>query len=294
MYKIILLFFLINIYGFAEGVRRNDYFPLTVGNYYIYSEFQKGYNNYIRSDIIKDSLINDREYFYVTNNPKFQNGWVRTDSITGSLYIYDTSSFCKIYNKEKLVDSLGADSNYLVHNCDAFCKCTGIQPDSIFNLHSESISFRYLYPNTNNYWRYNEHIGLTYYVYITGTGEIAYKHEYILTGCFINGIIYGDTSVYTGIKKLGEIVPCEYSLYQNYPNPFEKKTKIKFGISEECFVSVKVFDNNKTIISELINCTQKPGTYQTEFDGTDLPAGIYFYEITAGDFTEKKKMIIMK
>ncbi len=278
------------------------YFPLGVGNKYIYNEYQEGYNVNLISETKKDTLISGRRYFFVTNNPKFGSGWVRTDAVTGSLYIYDTSGFCMIYNHERLVDSLEARSGDLVSNCDDYCKCKGIVTDTLFGLPSSSKSFEYDFTFSKNYWNYTKNIGLAFYLYVFDSPVYFYRHEYRLNGCVINGVVYGDTSVAVGISKMGDSIPTDFLLYQNYPNPFSAKSKIKYQLARESAVSIKVFDSGNNQVAELVNRKQKAGTYETEFDAADLPAGEYTVRLEAfytnGDserrFADQKKMVLIK
>jgi len=88
--------------------------------------------------------------------------------------------------------------------------------------------------------------------------------------------------------------PNAYSLSQNYPNPFNPSTKIEFTISEIRFTTLKIYDvlGNEVLI--LVNEEKLTGTYEVEFDGSNLPSGVYFYQLKAGDFIETKKMVLMK
>jgi hypothetical protein len=94
-----------------------------------------------------------------------------------------------------------------------------------------------------------------------------------------------------------------YFLYQNYPNPFNPVTKIKFDIPKNGFpiktfgndrVMLKVYDILGKEIQTLVNEQLQPGTYEVTFDGSNLPSGVYFYKLTAGDYTETKKMLMIK
>ncbi len=256
----------------------------------------------IVSEILNDTLINNRKYFYVTNNPKFGTGLVRVDDATGSLYIYDTSGDCPLYEHEKLVDSLGSKSGDLISNCGVYCTCKGNVADTLFEHVNTSLRFEYDYAFSKNYWRYSSGIGLSYYSYVFDSPVYVYKHEYKLTGCVIDGVVYGDTSIAIGVTKIGDSIPSEFLLYQNYPNPFISKTKIKYDLARECIVSLKVFDSENNIAAELVNRKQKPGTYQTEFDATDLSAGTYTCQLevfyTNGDserrFVDRKNMVVIK
>jgi hypothetical protein len=102
-----------------------------------------------------------------------------------------------------------------------------------------------------------------------------------------------------GIKNISSEIPSDYLLYQNYPNPFNPKTKIKFdvpktGLNGLSDVSIKVYDILGREVSVLINERLLPGTYETEFDGTNYSSGVYFYMLIAGSHFETKKMVLLK
>ena len=83
---------------------------------------------------------------------------------------------------------------------------------------------------------------------------------YLLKGCKINGIIYGDTSL-TAVNNISSETPASYSLSQNYPNPFNPTTKISFAMPKQGLVTIKVFDVLGKEIETLVNENLKPGTY---------------------------------
>jgi hypothetical protein len=91
-----------------------------------------------------------------------------------------------------------------------------------------------------------------------------------------------------------EIIPADYFLYQNYPNPFNPVTKITYQISKESKVVINVYDILGSEVVSLVNDIKEPGYYDVEFKSTNLPSGTYIYRMTAGDFVEVKKMILMK
>lgn len=94
--------------------------------------------------------------------------------------------------------------------------------------------------------------------------------------------------------------PNEFSLYQNYPNPFNPKTKIKFDIphtpspSGRAGVGLFIYDILGRKISSLVNGKLQPGTYEVDFDGSSFPSGVYFYRLTAGNFSAVNKMLLIK
>jgi photosystem II stability/assembly factor-like uncharacterized protein len=103
---------------------------------------------------------------------------------------------------------------------------------------------------------------------------------------------------FIGNEEDGEI-PNEFLLEQNYPNPFNPITKISYSIPELSFVTLKVYDVLGNEIATLLNEEKTAGNYEVEFDShsgsvRNLPSGIYFYKITTSNFSETKKMILMK
>lgn len=92
----------------------------------------------------------------------------------------------------------------------------------------------------------------------------------------------------------GDGVPKVYSLEQNYPNPFNPSTRIKYSIPEEAKVTLTVYNLLGQRVATLVNETQRAGSYIAMFEGPSLATGIYFYRLEAGNFTQVRKMILMK
>lgn len=101
-------------------------------------------------------------------------------------------------------------------------------------------------------------------------------------------------SLTAGIATLSSQIPDRFALSQNFPNPFNPTTKINFDVPHSSFVSLKVFDMTGKLVSELVNGTLTPGTYQFEFDAATLPSGTYFYKLETSEFTSTKKLILLK
>ena len=91
-----------------------------------------------------------------------------------------------------------------------------------------------------------------------------------------------------------EIKVSEYKLEQNYPNPFNPKTNIGFQIADFGFVSLKVYDILGNRVTTLINEYLSAGEYEVEFNASQLPSGIYFYQLNTGNHLETKKMMLLK
>jgi hypothetical protein len=88
--------------------------------------------------------------------------------------------------------------------------------------------------------------------------------------------------------------PTEFKLYENYPNPFNPSTTIRYSIPEASFTSIKIYDVIGNEVSSLVNENKSTGTYEVEFNAANLSSGIYYYTLQSGSFRETKKMILLK
>ena len=99
--------------------------------------------------------------------------------------------------------------------------------------------------------------------------------------------------VITGVS-INSSNPTSFMLYNNYPNPFNPTTIIKYSIPEVSFTSLIIYNELGKEVSTLINETKSAGTYEVEFNASNLSSGVYYYKLQAGTFTETKKMILAK
>lgn len=91
-----------------------------------------------------------------------------------------------------------------------------------------------------------------------------------------------------------ELVPNSFELSQNYPNPFNPVTNIKYEIPKSSDVKIEIFNIQGEVVATLVNQHHQAGFYQVAFDASSLHSGVYFYRITAGEFVNVKKMVLMK
>jgi len=92
----------------------------------------------------------------------------------------------------------------------------------------------------------------------------------------------------------GIAVPDEYSLSQNYPNPFNPQTEIAFGLPVDSRVSVTVYNVLGQVVTELVNGELPAGNHVVNWNASDMASGVYFYRITANQFTASRSMVLMK
>ena len=107
-------------------------------------------------------------------------------------------------------------------------------------------------------------------------------------------VIWNFTSAPLAFHQNGDAIPKEFKLYNNFPNPFNPATNIRFDVPKSGNVEISVYDMLGKEITTLVNLQLQPGTYETEWDASGYSSGIYYYKITCGDFTQTKKMVLVK
>lgn len=134
--------------------------------------------------------------------------------------------------------------------------------------------------------------------------------RYGLGLCEVNGTLYAVGGAEQNNLSLGTVevcqayltrteksinsIPTEYALYQNYPNPFNPSTTIKFSIPRSDFVALKIFDALGKEVSSVLSKQMAAGTHTVKWNGSGLAGGIYFYRLTTGDFSQTKKLLLLK
>ena len=104
----------------------------------------------------------------------------------------------------------------------------------------------------------------------------------------------GLSEVVIGISQVGTQLPNVFRLEQNYPNPFNPVTKIRFSIPEYANVKLFVYDVTGRLVTELFNSELTAGEYETDFNALNITSGVYFYTFSTGNFTNTKKLIVIK
>ena len=89
-------------------------------------------------------------------------------------------------------------------------------------------------------------------------------------------------------------VPEDFNLYQNFPNPFNPSTSIKFDIPNSGNVSLKIYDQRGIEVNSVIEGFKNAGSYEVSFNASDLPSGVYFYKLSTKENTIAKKMLLVK
>jgi len=124
---------------------------------------------------------------------------------------------------------------------------------------------------------------------VTAAGAYAYVAEKS------DGVTVYKNDLVTSIKETGvKQIPELFSLKQNYPNPFNPTTIITYEIANPAVVKLEVLNVTGQSVATLVNQKQVAGIFTVEFDGHNLPSGVYFYKLQAGEVQQLRKMILMK
>jgi hypothetical protein len=251
---------------YAVDTNAVAYFPLTVGNIYIYNvKITPPYpprDTVYRGKIVTDTSILGRKYFRLSGFPFFGLGWYRVDTATGSLRKFNSSNTCPYYISESFVDSLAAEQGNIIKYCgvsdpSASWICNLKDTLTLFSLSTFKKAFQYdwrfgSYHDVREI-RYAKNIGMYIFYYISSGMYTYYTTSCVLKGCVVNGILYGDTSVLVGINKISNDIPAFYTLSQNYPNPFNPRTVIPYSLKEAGFVNLTIYDVAGKEVQKLVN-----------------------------------------
>jgi hypothetical protein len=148
-----------------------------------------------------------------------------------------------------------------------------------------------VYTSNNNFstWRrINE--GLT----DTITNGLLIKDSYIFVGTANHGVWRRPLSEITSANNISIEIPSTCSLSQNFPNPFNPVTRIRYDLPRSGSVRLAVYDVMGREVEMLVNERQAEGTYEATFDGSRFASGVYFYRLTAEGFNETRKMLLIR
>jgi photosystem II stability/assembly factor-like uncharacterized protein len=124
--------------------------------------------------------------------------------------------------------------------------------------------------------------------------------DYVYAGTRGSSVWKRSFSEIISIKSISSQIPQEFCLYQNFPNPFNPVTKIKFDIPLDSRlrgndnVVLKIFDILGREIAVLVNEQFNPGTYEVQWDASNYPSGVYFYRLISGNYIETRKMVLLR
>jgi hypothetical protein len=284
----------------ANTIRAQEYAPLKLGNIWVYQIVNA---NRYRAEIIDSSIIIDSiKYFGYALN--YQTQYLKALRLRDdNFYVMkEDSSFPEPLN-ERIYYKRNAQVG------DTWQVNYGSGGGGIATYTITDTIPAYILDTLVTGKHLNENFGLVEWIYSWSEefGKLAKfdwqgETQQYLVGCVIDGIVYGDTTLITEVNDY--ISEISYNLYQNYPNPFNPTTKIRYSIPYSNFVTLKVYDILGNEIATLVNEEKPAGEYEVEFsakggsassgNASNLPSGVYFYQLQAGEFISTKKLVLLK
>jgi hypothetical protein len=137
----------------------------------------------------------------------------------------------------------------------------------------------------NEFWIVQEHVP---------TNHVVLPAIFGIDPISIPGLKTYDPEIIIVSVEDEQVIPTEISLEQNYPNPFNPSTSIQYTISDRQFVSLKVYDIIGNEVATMVNSEKPAGVYEVEWNASDVPSGVYFYQLKTGSFVQTKKMLLLK
>jgi hypothetical protein len=135
-------------------------------------------------------------------------------------------------------------------------------------------------------------------------GQFGYLHDVFFLNenkgwvCGYDGIILHTSTAGIGINKISSEIPEHFRVYNNYPNPFNPVTRIRFDVPNVELLNsnfvMKVYDILGREVFTLLDQKLNPGVYEIDFDGSNYPSGIYFCRFTAGELNHTIRMVLIK
>jgi hypothetical protein len=176
---------------------------------------------------------------------------------------------------------IACSSGTLAPGTDAVLKLSSselVHQKNMTGSNSLVYNFKYTAPSTTG----------SVTLYATGAGTSSSKPGWNFAPNFSVTVTAATDVTETHVKA------SAYKLEQNYPNPFNPSTKISFSIPQSEQVTLTVYDMSGKEISKLVDGQRSAGEYSVSFNASNLPSGVYLYKLTAGSFSQIKKMILTK
>lgn len=292
------------------GIGVDEAFSVAVGdsgNVYITGDSYGGTGTNYDVTTIKYGLDGTRKWVVKYSPPGYQRGTKVLTDASGNVYVQATTGDYTLIKygsdgEQKWISHYNGPQNYIDEPSDMCMDTHGniymtgysedtAATDGSFYPHSATVKFS---PQGALVWSildtsYSLALGMTSdnngNVYVTGDISAGFSNTQIQTIAYSSSV---------GINQISSGVPSGFSLAQNYPNPFNPSTKIKFEIPAITHLKLAVYDITGREVAVLVNKELNAGTYEYLMDAHSLSAGVYFYALTSNEFTQTRKMVLVK
>ncbi len=286
-----------------------------------YPDFAYGLYKVTITGSNKYFYLDYRDYLVGFYSPPF-NGhkidlWIKYKSNSDKFeYSSDSNDYFEITNRQLLniwdIKQKGAPQTSLFpdywDNCLALIPSQNNNPRLIWGTYPEPVDlagyniYRKIGSGSFSYIHFNNEMQLDYvdadYIITEPTGA---QLQYYVKAGYVSRELSEPTNIVTtqgiSLQKVELILNSEsdtYNLSNCYPNPFNPSTQIDYSIKSAGTVTLKVFNMLGQEVATLVNQRKEPGNYSVTFNASDFPSGIYVYKLTANDFTDTKKLMLVK
>lgn len=215
-----------------------------------------------------------------------------------SLYYYDESAQMQVYDSlVPFIDDITTLTRF--SNGTSSEKISSAKFPALLGTNAKFIADNSIPKYGNGVIKLSEVSGRTFAGYIFGGIRAMFPNNTVsFPSNYIFRVFITPNTI--NVSSISSEIPEGYSLLQNYPNPFNPLTKIRYSLPESKHVSLKVYDALGQEVVSLVNERQSAGSYEASFDaginnfGNGLSGGIYFYKLTTDNFSDSKKMILIK
>ena len=303
LYLIIINITVMSVITFAQTYDDpSKFFPAKTGDMWEYFYYDSPYSDTLQTVTMNDSIDEQGTVFIRQLTCKINPN----ELISNNLYWIDTLNNVHGYYRDtisiiyKLASSQGTQWVIRRYSEHAF---EMMRIDSVFELvilGNTTIVKKY-----RNYFAFDsteisgidrENIYLAYGFGLINWQGLEGNGIYYVKGLVINGVLFGDTT--NVITSVFDVEPFsyvqDYNLYQNFPNPFNPTTTLGYSIPTNNFVTIKLYDVLGNEVITLVNEQKQAGKYEMLYNASNLASGVYYYQINAGDFTQTRKLMLMK
>ncbi|MBP9211669.1 MAG: T9SS type A sorting domain-containing protein [Bacteroidetes bacterium] len=255
------------------------YYPLAVGNRWYYD------SSSVPVRVVKDTLMpNGRTYAVLDRSDQAGGIYVRSDS--AYVYYYGHHQNVEI----RYFSLTGAVGDTVLTVFNEQVKITAIDSITVFGKKARRIRYRFGALTTNEF-ELTEGFGLTAKHFYGDPAPPWPNYSNILTGCVVNGVQFGNV---VKVIVCGPEVPLQFSLGQNFPNPFNPSTTIQYSVPADGDIRLSVHDLLGREAAVLESGFRPAGTYSVQWNARGLASGVYFYQLTSGGRTIVRTMTILR
>jgi len=242
-------------------------------------------------EIVGDSVIDGKGYRVVNDTYSMDTSSVinieRYDTLTGCYYVRSGSTDILEDSTFTFTPNTSFGGSY---DCKVFTSLdTGLVLQTLTT--TRQLGEGKLIKEDVMSWSYSYGLGLVFQTDIDLLSLFPIQTLHLVYAK-IGGKEYG--SVPASVSAKDKRTPTSFVLSQNYPNPFNPSTNISFSIPSRSFVTLKIYDMLGREVTTIVSEEMSAGSYSRQWNATDIPSGVYFYRLQAGNFNQTKKLILLK